>query len=468
MRVIKTIIPNNYKLNLIKHSRNEYSANGEDGIIEKIFESLSISKGVACEFGAWDGMYKSNTFNLVKNHDWKCYMIEADPVKFEELKKTSEKYRNIVPINEKVGYNREDKTTKVLDEILRESKIKKDFDLLSIDIDSCDYQVWQNLLNYKPKLVVIEYSGIYNNIINSEDAIYKLDIDGTTGFIPFYKLGKEKGYDLICDTGNLFFLRRDVLKKLENVEDLMYKNAFFKKIKNIATVDLNKISFWARNEKAVEYLQEKCGNKPWKETIRNSLIKYEKCKSVLDVGAGVCTEYFELKKMNSGIDYTAIEVSENLINFAKENKINIVKAHSNEIPFNDETFDAVLCYDLIEHQESYFETILELIRVAKKIVIITLFNPVVEQGEEYLSKVKKYESQNLGVHIHSTKTLKGIPPELIAEICKEEEEVTCIHHFVSYHVMNSFLIEQYGKSVESGITMIDGKKTIVIRKKEKV
>ena len=48
------------------------------------------------------------------------------------------------------------------------------------------------------------------------------------------------------------------------------------------------------------------------------------------------------------------------------------------------------------------------------------------------------------------------------------EEVTCIHHFVSYNVINSFLIEQYGKSVESGITMIDGKKTIIIRKKEKV
>lgn len=32
----------------------------------------------------------------------------------------------------------------------------KDFDILSIDIDSCNYQVWASIKEYSPKIVIIE------------------------------------------------------------------------------------------------------------------------------------------------------------------------------------------------------------------------------------------------------------------------------------------------------------------------
>ena len=48
----------------------------------------------------------------------------------------------------------------VLDEILQKNKFDQDFDLLSIDVDSCDYQIWKSLENFKPKVVVIEHSGL--------------------------------------------------------------------------------------------------------------------------------------------------------------------------------------------------------------------------------------------------------------------------------------------------------------------
>ena len=46
--------------------KDNHSQNGEDGIIEELLNRLQIKSGWVCEFGAWDGIHLSNTFNLVK------------------------------------------------------------------------------------------------------------------------------------------------------------------------------------------------------------------------------------------------------------------------------------------------------------------------------------------------------------------------------------------------------------------
>ena len=53
-----------------RHTSNVFSQNGEDGIIEEILNRLEIQTGWVCEFGAWDGIYLSNTFNLIKIKDF--------------------------------------------------------------------------------------------------------------------------------------------------------------------------------------------------------------------------------------------------------------------------------------------------------------------------------------------------------------------------------------------------------------
>ena len=47
---------------------NIYSANGEDGIIRKLFSDLNITDGIVCEFGASDGLSDSNTAALWKQN----------------------------------------------------------------------------------------------------------------------------------------------------------------------------------------------------------------------------------------------------------------------------------------------------------------------------------------------------------------------------------------------------------------
>ena len=54
-----------------------------------------------------------------------------------------------------------------LDDLLKQTDIPNDFDILSIDIDTYDYQVWKSLKVYKSKIVIIEInSSVKVNILN--------------------------------------------------------------------------------------------------------------------------------------------------------------------------------------------------------------------------------------------------------------------------------------------------------------
>jgi hypothetical protein len=198
---------------------NIYSQNGEDGIIEELLLRLNIDKGWICEFGAWDGKVLSNTFNLIENKKFKAVYIEGDKNKYEDLLKTVDEFPNIIPINAYVDYNN---NLNSLDNLLKRTDIPNDFDILSIDIDSFDYQVWESVVVYKPKIVIIEInSGVDPN--NTEWIHTPMKYEGT-GFKPTYELGLRKGYKFILHTGNMFFIREDLFDKLNITYDNPLEN----------------------------------------------------------------------------------------------------------------------------------------------------------------------------------------------------------------------------------------------------
>lgn len=191
-----------------KYKKNVYSQNGEDGIIEEILLRLGIKDGYVCEFGAFDGIYLSNTFNLIEK-GFKGVFIESDLERFKVLLKTAQKYPNITPINALVDFN---DTPNSLDNILKKTNIPVDFDILSIDIDSYDYHVWKNLKFYRPKIVIIEI----NSEIDHEDREH-IHIDGKfigTSFRPMLELGIQKGYKFLLHTGNMIFARDDLFDRI--------------------------------------------------------------------------------------------------------------------------------------------------------------------------------------------------------------------------------------------------------------
>lgn len=186
-----------------KFKKNIYSQNGEDGIIEQLCNELNISKGWFCEFGAWDGKYLSNCYNLL-DKGWHGIMIEGDNTKFNDLRKTREKYPDqIVAINKYVEIMGKNS----LDNILNDSPIPKDFELLSIDIDGADYYIWESLKQFKPKIVIVEVNSNYPPFINVAS-------EKGSSFGAMNALGIGKGYTLICHNGNTIFARNDLIKFL--------------------------------------------------------------------------------------------------------------------------------------------------------------------------------------------------------------------------------------------------------------
>jgi hypothetical protein len=97
---------NNVTKNIFSsYKKDIFSQCGEDGIIERIFEIIQNKNSWVVEFGAHDGQSMSNSLNLIKNHNWKAVLIEADSSKFENLKRTHRNSNNVTLFNEFVNFN---------------------------------------------------------------------------------------------------------------------------------------------------------------------------------------------------------------------------------------------------------------------------------------------------------------------------------------------------------------------------
>jgi len=199
------------KIKLIEFRNNVYSQNGEDGVLEEIFKRINVASSNnekwCVEFGAWDGKHLSNTFHLVEQ-GWNAVYIEGDKEKYQDLLETVKQYPKIKPINAMVGFEESDSNN--LNNLLSGTKIPEDFDLLSIDIDSFDLAVWQCFVG-KPKVVIIEInSSIEPGILQWHDGIF---CQGNS-FSSTIKVAEDKGYMLVCHTGNLVFLREDLVQMI--------------------------------------------------------------------------------------------------------------------------------------------------------------------------------------------------------------------------------------------------------------
>lgn len=192
---------------LQKYRSNVYSQNGEDGVIAEILRRLNISHGWTCEVGAWDGRYGSNCYALVKK-GWPCVMIEVDEQRHKHLCRLAERLGRgtIVPVCAQVEHHEGPSS---LDSILARTAIPDDFALLSIDIDSWDYYIWEGF-HRRPAIVVIE---IDSSTLPGEEYTHSGG-SRLTSFSAMLRLGYRKGYRLVCHTGNMIFVRDEDVGKL--------------------------------------------------------------------------------------------------------------------------------------------------------------------------------------------------------------------------------------------------------------
>jgi len=192
---------------LLRHAQNTCSLSGEDGILQKIFEVLPPGSRWCVEFGAWDGKKYSNTYHLMQQ-GWSGVFIEADSVKFRDLLKTFQGNPKAHCVNCFVNFEGENS----LQNLLKRTNIPRDFDLLSIDIDGNDYHIWESFHDYQPRVVVIEFNP---TIPSDVEFVQPRDMSVQQGSAPLslIKLGKAKGYELVCMTEyNAIFVTASLLK----------------------------------------------------------------------------------------------------------------------------------------------------------------------------------------------------------------------------------------------------------------
>ena len=158
------------------------------------------------EFGAWDGLVGSNSRDLILNEGYSAILIEGNPDRYNDLKKNYADKPEVIPINQFVGFSANDG----LDSILKKTKIPRDFDFLTIDIDGNDYHVWQAVAEYRPKLVNIEFNPTIPPEVSFIQAADPSVSQGCS-LAALVELCKRKKYELIAVLGvNAFFVTAEL------------------------------------------------------------------------------------------------------------------------------------------------------------------------------------------------------------------------------------------------------------------
>lgn len=225
-----------------KYEKKVYSQNGEDGIIEEIFNRIGTTNKFFVEFGVSDGI-ECNT-RLLRQKGWNGICMDSI-------------FKNEV-------IHRVFMTAENINDVFASFDVPKHFDLLSVDVDGNDFWLWQNLVGYRPRCVVIEYnSRLPPNkfLVLPYDSNFTYKNDGIFGasLSALIELGKRKGYEYIC-----------VNSALES----KYVNAFF--------VESEYISYFA-NEKIIipkkKYNRDNYSGKVMKNIISHMINPFESSKS---------------------------------------------------------------------------------------------------------------------------------------------------------------------------------------------
>ncbi len=184
---------------------NRYSQYGEDGILSAIFGKIGIENQYCVDVGAADGLLFSNVRQFIEQ-GWSGLLIESDPERFLKLSQDSGGQFGQGQVR-CFNYMVEPHGLNSLDSLLEKAGAPKEFDLLSIDVDGQDYYIWNSLLRFSPRVVVVEYDPETDPMF-----IPPLGGVGQAGWHAMAYVAAARGYVSVAKTHtNLICLRRDII-----------------------------------------------------------------------------------------------------------------------------------------------------------------------------------------------------------------------------------------------------------------
>jgi len=186
-----------------------FSQNHEDGMIAEVFRRIGTASRRFIEFGVEDGLECNSTFLLLQG--WSGAWIEGSLTNADKARAAFAPY-DVEVVNRYV-------TVENADQMISGLAGGQELDLLSIDIDTIDYWIWQAIRSVKPRLVVIEYNAswppfVRKTVANDPHMVWEGTNFTGASLGALEALGREKGYSLVgCSLAgvNAFFVRDDLL-----------------------------------------------------------------------------------------------------------------------------------------------------------------------------------------------------------------------------------------------------------------
>jgi ubiquinone/menaquinone biosynthesis C-methylase UbiE len=193
--------------------------------------------------------------------------------------------------------------------------------------------------------------------------------------------------ELILTIRNPFRVFR--LLKINNVRQFLKKIQGDFKVGRIGDGDKTAWVNWSKFDTMEKsYRNDHNSHKVIQDWIKSKTSK--RGFSFLDCGILSCVTYKKLKENNRKVDYTGIDINENIVENCRERyQDQTWKSMSVEkLKFSKNSFDIVQIRHVLEHLNYYDKAVIEASRVTKKFAIFCLFFPLEDRDSLEYKKTK--------------------------------------------------------------------------------
>jgi predicted O-methyltransferase YrrM len=206
-----------------------HSQNGEDGILMHVFSRIGATSRRFLEFGCGTGL-ECNSANLALGFGWSGLLLDANETHIVKARTFFDD--RLGDDSARVGtrslFVTPDNINDLLDEVTPRGG---SLDLLSIDVDSIDYWIWDAVEDrFRPRVVVCEYNAAFGPsrsvTVSPREGFDPFDVHPSgyyhgVSLAALHKLGASRDYQLIgVDSAgvNAFFVQRESAGQLPDLE----------------------------------------------------------------------------------------------------------------------------------------------------------------------------------------------------------------------------------------------------------
>jgi len=213
-------------LEKISFKKSKYSQYYQADLLEYIFDNLEVNNNEApmcVEFG-YNSQFISphaNTTSLILDQGWKNIYFDGS---YE---------------NKDINLYKEFLTTKNIKKIFHKYNIKTDIEYISIDVDSTDLWLFNELLSeFRPKVYSVEYNpnfpiDVAITLVNNSSHFFENDKAYGASLKALNIVAKKNNYSLlwVVPTLDAFFIRNDLIE--DGTTKIVYPFSKWKKVTNI-------------------------------------------------------------------------------------------------------------------------------------------------------------------------------------------------------------------------------------------